>query len=204
MTRLRKILYTLGGLSCLFCIALAYLSLRFDSGDRKLALWRSHEHLLGPVRDIEYQHSFIDFDKGIYRESQRFPGRKLSYDERGRILRDEHTMDCLNWLYDLSMTQFDSTGKVIMESYFHHWYDFFPWLTQENVYDSSGRLLVTTGFDSDDKKPLKCTYSYEIDSHGNWIKKTASVWDPKSSKISTKYPQQVTYRTISYYEVLSK
>ena len=50
----------------------------------------------------------------------------------------------------------------------------------------------------DDSIRSKYSYTYEFDSHGNWIKQTTSTWTTKNGAGEFK-PAYVTYRTITYY-----
>lgn len=58
--------------------------------------------------------------------------------------------------------------------------------TQEAEYDAKGALVG------------KQTYSYELDSTGNWIKRITSAVGISNGKTYTE-PAEVTYRTITYY-----
>ena len=65
--------------------------------------------------------------------------------------------------------------------------------------DAKGNEIDRTGFDTRDNKPGSTSFfTYELDSHGNWIKRTTSKQVNKDGKVQTE-PQYVDFRTITYW-----
>lgn len=74
-------------------------------------------------------------------------------------------------------------------------------LNQKYFYtlDDKGNEMEETSYNTNDNSiENKYSYTYEFDSHGNWIKQTTSKLDTKDGKSSI-IPYSVTYRTVTYY-----
>jgi hypothetical protein len=65
-------------------------------------------------------------------------------------------------------------------------------------YDANGNILERYLALSGGPR-AKRTYEYQFDYHGNWIKQVASEWVEREGKGLVLEPQEVTYRTITYY-----
>jgi hypothetical protein len=61
--------------------------------------------------------------------------------------------------------------------------------------DASGNEIERTSFDQNDKPRTTSFYTYEFDSHGNWIKRTTS----KPGQEGKPEAQYVDFRTITYW-----
>lgn len=66
------------------------------------------------------------------------------------------------------------------------------------IYDAKGHLTEEVRYDAAGEVKYKKSYSYEFDSHGNWIAQTAKEWVTRSGQ-SYFEPTEVTYRTITYH-----
>jgi hypothetical protein len=67
-----------------------------------------------------------------------------------------------------------------------------------NKYGPRGNPIESTSYRADGSIESKEMYTYEVDSVGNWIKKTTSKWVTKSGK-SYFEPVDVTSRSVTYY-----
>jgi len=80
------------------------------------------------------------------------------------------------------ISQYDANGKPVAES-----------SSTQNIvykYDDNGNLTAKNVFDRDGKIVCQCTYQYEFDNNGNWIKRIERFFSS---------PVKITERTIEYY-----
>ncbi len=69
----------------------------------------------------------------------------------------------------------------------------------EFLYNSQGNMAEQAIYrKKDDRKPTRYSYTYELDSFGNWVKKITSKVLTQKNKTVTE-PDSVTYRFLSYY-----
>ena len=116
--------------------------------------------------------------------------------------------------------KYDNKGRLIDEIFYHnnglpgmrYVYNYKDNQREELVYHSNGSLnqkylsvldekgneIERTDFNKDGSIREKYSYKYELDTSGNWIKKTAMKWTIKDGD-SRLDPTYVDYRKITYY-----
>jgi antitoxin component YwqK of YwqJK toxin-antitoxin module len=132
--------------------------------------------------------------------------RLFTYDDKGNLTEEEVYGPGGDFKYRSEHTYDDQGRRMATTNYDTR----DPALGIEKTvetYDANGNILELTTYytekvgDEEDRPippPAKRVYTYEFDTHGNWIKQTQTLCTAETGKPVCE-PSMVTYRTITYY-----
>ena len=160
-----------------FGLALAYLwarpSANAERGTPSIALLsndKDQDGLAGPVNQTRIETAKLLDKAGKLSEGPRQLMGFATYDQKGNRIEGAHYLVAAN----------SYSGR------------------QEYDYDEKGNIVGMTVRDANNSIVGKETYRYELDSVGNWTKMTTSRVVSEAGK-ETSRPDEVTYRSITYY-----
>jgi YD repeat-containing protein len=174
--RARKILkIVFGGILGGYLVGFAVHSPNLSDPDR----------LKGKVKSVIWEGTLVDETNGQFLEGERYHIETAEYDESGHRVCVERFSE---WGCDdlcPAVARYLGVALWPFSSEIARWYD------------SNGNISQTLQTYSPTGKWLE---RYEYDSHGNWIRKTMSLQDPKFFRGNTAFiPREVHYRSIVYY-----
>jgi hypothetical protein len=118
---------------------------------------------------------------------------KYKYDSKGNRLEEAwYHNDASLWLRYVSV--YDHKGNEV------EWFRYTS--TGElngrsvSIYNPKGQVIEKSWFGPRGELSEKWSYTYEVDSSGNWIKRKASKWVDYGGKFE---PNRITYRRITYF-----
>lgn len=161
----------------------------------KGALTKAVQFDAGRATDYFYSYDAsgnrLEFSRTMFGENRL--KTQFAYDANGNRVEETQTGD--GGLVNKIVCVFDTKGRTVEKKIFNkqglfarrayaYGEDANP--TNEAEYDAKGTLVGQQ------------SYTYELDSTGNWIKRTTSTQGVSNGKTISE-PAQVTYRTITYY-----
>jgi len=119
-----------------------------------------------------------------------------SYDDAGRIV-EEIFYDGNGAMHHRNVMTYDDHGEKASWTLHKPDGTFVLMFKRSQVYDAKGRVTSVTYYESNNAVASKDSYSYEDDSHGNWIKRTTSheIFEKNQARTES----DIIYRTLTYY-----
>jgi hypothetical protein len=119
-----------------------------------------------------------------------------SYDDRGRVI-EEIFYDGKGAVNHRSVLTYDDHGEKVSWTVHKPNGTFVLMFKKSQAYDGKGRVTAVTFYQSDNSVTSKESYSYEDDSHGNWIKRTTSreVFEKNQVRVES----EIFFRTLTYF-----
>lgn len=164
---------------------------------------RAENTQVNPDGSINHIQAFFYDDKGNkIRDSHRNADGTArnnifrSYDDRGRIL-EEIFYDGKGVMNHRNVMTYDDHGEKASWTLHKPDGTFVLMFKRTQVYDAKGRVTAVTYYQSDNSITSKDSYSYEDDSHGNWIKRTTSheVFEKNQVRVES----DIVFRTLTYF-----
>ena len=164
---------------------------------------RAENTQVNPDGSINHIQAFFYDDKGnkirdTHRNADGTARNNIfrSYDDAGRIV-EEIFYDGKGVMHHRNVMTYDDHGEKASWTLHKPDGTFVLMFKRSQVYDAKGRVTSVTYYGSDNAITSKDSYSYEDDSHGNWIKRTTSHEIPEKNQVRNE--SEIIYRTLTYF-----
>lgn len=164
---------------------------------------RAENTQVNPDGSINHIQAFFYDDKGnkirdTHRNADGTARNNIfrSYNDEGRII-EEIFYDGNGAMHHRNVMTYDDHGEKASWTLHKPDGTFVLMFKRSQIYDAKGRVTSVTYYASDNAIASKDNYSYEDDSHGNWVKRTT--FHEIVEKDQSPVDSDIIYRTLTYF-----